>query len=172
MVETADGHRVLVAPDEGVADFVSSTYTFDEVRIEPIGLGRTPDRLSWRSATLVVDLEVGGPTVLGRALSLVPDRLAAAPAWTTVTDPLARLLLSGVRTRGSAGGGRREWYGALGVRRISAVRGSFDAGPLGALAPVDPPCRFGFGSTPSRPSLTRVVTTIEIADKSDITTIL
>ena len=32
-----------------------------------------------------------------------------------------------------------------------------------ALAPVDPPCRFGFSSTPRRPSVTSVVTTIERA---------
>ena len=32
---------------------------------------------------------------------------------------------------------------------------------LGPLAPVDPPCRFGFSSTPRLPSVTSVMTTIE-----------
>ena len=31
------------------------------------------------------------------------------------------------------------------------------------LTPVDPPCRFGFSSTPRRPSVTQVVTTVEAA---------
>ena len=34
MVETAAGHRVLLAPHRDAADFIRSTYTFDEVRIE------------------------------------------------------------------------------------------------------------------------------------------
>ena len=32
MVETADGHRVLVAPSREVAAFIEATYVFDEVR--------------------------------------------------------------------------------------------------------------------------------------------
>ena len=36
MVETAAGHRVLIAPRQEVADFIRSTYSFDELRIEPI----------------------------------------------------------------------------------------------------------------------------------------
>ncbi|HEY1134587.1 MAG TPA: hypothetical protein VGE77_08410, partial [Nocardioides sp.] len=68
----------------------------------------------------------------------------------------------GVRTRGTAGGGRTEWYGATGVRALTSLDGSFAGEPLGALRPVDPPCRFGFSSTPPRPSLTSVVTTIDL----------
>ena len=33
MVERPDGHRILLAPDEGVAEFVGATYTFDETRL-------------------------------------------------------------------------------------------------------------------------------------------
>ena len=36
MVERADGHRMLLAPSEQVAELVSTTYTFDEVRVEPV----------------------------------------------------------------------------------------------------------------------------------------
>ena len=85
-----------------------------------------------------------------------------SPAWCTLTDPVARVLLRGVRTRGSAWGGRREWYGATDVRRILDATGSWEGADLGALAPVDPPCRFGFSSTPTRPSVTTVVTTVEL----------
>ena len=34
MVETAAGHRVLLAPRQEVADFIAATYSFDEVRID------------------------------------------------------------------------------------------------------------------------------------------
>lgn len=160
MVETAAGHRVLLAPTSEVADFVASTYAFDEVRVEPFAVLVGDDTWTVRSDSLELTLTVGAPTALGRLVGLVPRRVAEAPWWCTVTDPVARVVLRGVRTRGSAGGGRREFYGATGVRRLTAAAGSFDGVDLGALAPVDPPPRFGFSSTPRRPSVTEVVTTI------------
>ena len=42
MVETAEGHRVLLAPSQEVADFVATTYHFDEVRIEPVAVTDVP----------------------------------------------------------------------------------------------------------------------------------
>ena len=163
MVEDADGHRVLVAPDERTREFVAATYTFDEHVITPVTVTDTAS--GWRvdSEPLTVDLAVGGPTALGRLLGLVPDRLATDPAWCAVTDPVARVVLRGVRTRGTAGGDRREWYGATSVRSVTAVSGSWRGTDLGVLAPVDPPCRFGFSSTPRRPSVTSVVTTVQRA---------
>ena len=70
-------------------------------------------------------------------------------------------MLPGVRTRGTAGGGRREYYGATDVHRVVALAGTWQGVDLGALAPVAPEPGFGFGSTPRTPSVTTVVTTIE-----------
>jgi len=162
MVEGATGHRVLLAPDERVRDFVAATYSFDEVRIEPVSVRPGPDAWQVTAPSLDLRFTVGGRTPLGRALRMVPRRLASSPAWCAVTDPVARVVLDGVRTRGSAGGGRREWYGATSVRAVTSLAGRFDGTDLGTLADVDPPCRFGFSSTPRRPSLTDVVTTVEV----------
>ena len=157
MVETAGGHRVLLAPDARVRDFVSETYRFDETRIEPVHVD------GWHVVTpsLTLDLTVGRRTALGVLLRAVPARVATAPAWCALTDAVARVVMDGVRTRGTAGNGRREWYGATDQRHVTAMEGVFDGTPLGALRDVDPPCRFGFSSTPRRPSVTTVVTTVE-----------
>ena len=165
MVEDATGHRVLVAPDERTRDFVAATYEFDEHVLARVAI--TDTAAGWRvdSEPLTLDLAIGGRTVLGRVLELVPDRLATAPAFGTLTDPFARVVLRGVRTRGTAGRDRREWYGATSVREITALSGSWRGTDLGTLAPVDPPCRFGFSSTPRRPCVTTVVTTIERAER-------
>ena len=163
MVETASGHRVLLAPRQEVADFIAATYVFDEVRIEPVTVTATADVWLVRSPSLSLDLVVGRRTALGAALRLVPRRLAESPVWCALTDPVARVVLRGVRTRGVAREGRREWYGATDTRAVTSVSGSFDGAALGSLAPVDPPCRFGFSSTPRRPSVTTVVTTVEAA---------
>lgn len=163
MVETAAGHRVLLAPRPEVAEFIAATYTFDETRIEPFEVTDSPTAWAVRSPSLRLDLALGRRTPLGWVLRGVPAGLAQSPAWCTLTDPVSRVLLRGVRTRGTAGNGRREWYGATDVRAVTAATGTFDGTDLGVLAPVDPPCRFGFSSTPRRPTVTTVVTTVESA---------
>jgi hypothetical protein len=162
MVETAAGHRVLIAPTREVADFVAETYTFDEVRVEDIAV--TGPDVVWQvtSRSLSLTIGVGERTLVGRLLSLIPAPVATHPAWASAADPFSRVVLRGVRTRGAAGTGRREWYGATDVRVVVRMHGRFDLTDLGALAPVDPPCRFGFSSTPRRPSVTSVVTTVDV----------
>ncbi len=161
MVETAAGHRVLLAPRQEVADFIGATYSFDEVRLEPFAVTEVGQGWQVRSDSLVLDLTVGPRTPLGLLLRGVPRRLAESSTWCAITDPVARVVLRGVRTRGTAGGGRREWYGATDVHAVTAATGSFDGTDLGALARVLPPPRFGFSSTPARPSVTTVVTTVD-----------
>ncbi|WP_322919385.1 hypothetical protein [Nocardioides renjunii] len=161
MVEEASGHRVLLAPDARVREFVAATYTFDEHVIEPVEVRDTAGGWLVETPSLRLHLVTGRRTPLGAALGLVPARVATAPAWCAVADPVARVVLSGVRTRGTAGNDRREWYGATSVHAVVAIDGSWRGADLGHLAPVDPPCRFGFSSTPRRPSVTDVVTTIE-----------
>ncbi|GAB3019932.1 hypothetical protein GCM10011376_36600 [Nocardioides flavus (ex Wang et al. 2016)] len=161
MVEDAAGHRVLLAPDERVRDFVAATYSFDEHVLGPVVVSDTAD--GWQVSTPSLDLRLGfgRRTPLGAVLGLVPERVATSPAWCGLVDPVARVVVRGVRTRGTAGNDRREWYGATSVHAVSALSGEWRGRDLGSLAPVDPPCRFGFSSTPKRPSVTSVVTTIE-----------
>jgi hypothetical protein len=160
MVERADGHRVLLAPSEEVAAFVAGTYVFDEVRIGPV---RTRvDGIRWRvdADPLALRFTVGRRTPLGRLLRAVPRRLAADPRWIGAIDVVARAVLPGVRTRGSASGGRQEFYGALDLHAVTGAALRWEGADQGGLAPVAPPVRFGFGSTPRRPSLTRIVTLV------------
>lgn len=161
MVEQADGHRLLLAPDDRVAGFVQSTYTFDQVVLSPVLVEDTAAGWHVETDQLDVHLSVGRRTALGRLLRLVPRPVATAPWWAAVTDPVARVVLRGVRTRGSAGSGRREWYAATDVHQVTALTGTWCGESLGALRPVDPPVRFGFSSTPRTPAVTAVVTTVE-----------
>jgi hypothetical protein len=159
MVERPDGHRILLAPTAQVADFVSGTYTFDEVREVPVEV-TVADRWTVRAGPLDLAFTVGRRTPLGALLRAVPRRLATDPRWVTAIDVVARRVLPGVRTRGSAGGGRQEYYAALDLHRITGAQVTWDGADQGGLTPVDPPVRFGFGSTPRSPSLVRVVTLV------------
>ena len=161
MVEDASGHRVLLAPDERVREFVSATYTFDEHVIEPVVVSDVAGGWDVATPSLSLRLAVGARTPLGALLALVPEPVATSPAWCGLVDPVARVVVRGVRTRGTAGNDRREWYGATAVHAVTGLSGTWRGAALGELARVDPPCRFGFSSTPARPSVTSVVTTIE-----------
>jgi hypothetical protein len=160
MLAEPDGTRVLLAPDPRVADFVAATYTFDRVEIGPVEV--EPDPSGWQVTAPGLDLRIvlGRRRLLGGLLRLVPSRLATVPRWAAVTDPVARVALRGVRTRGTAGNGRREYYGATDLHGVRSIAGSWQGSPLGALAPVAPDPAFGFGSTPRKPSVTSLVTTV------------
>ncbi|CAM5552030.1 MULTISPECIES: hypothetical protein [Streptomyces] len=160
MVEGADGRRTLLAPTGEVAAHVAATYRFEDVRVVPVRV--SVDGAEWRvtAGSLALGFAVGRRPLLGTLLRAVPVRLARRPAWAALLDTPARLL-PGVRTRGSAGGGRREWYGAHDLRRITSARATWQDRELGRLTPVEPPVSFGFGSTPRRPALVRVTTTVE-----------
>lgn len=162
MLENADGERLLLAPNRETADFISGTYTFDAVRVVPVKVKVTGD--TWTVAAPPLDLRfvVGRRGILGQLLRAVPAPLARRPAWSALTDYPARVLLDGVRTRGSAGAGRTEWYGAQDLRHLRSASASFEGTDLGPMVPLSPPVRFGFGSAPHRPALTRVTTTVAL----------
>ena len=166
MIAEPDGTRVLLAPDEDVAAFVSTTYRFDRVEIGPVDveIEATSGHSSWHviAPGLELTIGIGRRPALGWLLRLVPGRLATAPVWARLTDPVARVVLCGVRTRGSAGNGRLEYYGATDLRRVADLAGSWQGTDLGRLASVSPEPQFGFGSTPRHPSVTSIVTTIVI----------
>jgi hypothetical protein len=160
MIEEPDGYRLLLAPTEPVAEFVATTYQFDDVVVGGVRVLATRDSRELEAPGLRMTLRLGARPALGVLLRLQPRALARSPAWATLLDPVARTTLRGVRTRGSAGGRRREYYGATDLRRVAAIAGTWRGRPLGEVRPVDPPVRFGFGSVPREPSLTRLVTTI------------
>jgi hypothetical protein len=166
MVERPDGHRLLLAPSAAVAEFVGATYTFDEVRYVPVDLRSQGDEFFLTAGPLHSRFTLGGRSALGLLLRAVPWRLATAPRWIATIDAIARRVLPGVRTVGSAGGGRTEYYGAQDLRRIVAATTTYDGVDQGALRPVAPPVRFGFGSTPTAPSWVRITTLIAGAGNS------
>ncbi|MFJ5212527.1 hypothetical protein [Streptomyces nigra] len=162
MLERADGERLLLAPTPETADFIGATYAFDTVRVVPVEVTVAGRVWTVAAEPLRLRFTTGGRSTLGHLLRAVPGALAGRPAWSDLTDRPARLLMPGVRTRGSAGGGRREWYGARDLRPVTSLSATFEGRDLGALAPVEPPVRFGFGSVPRRPAVTRVTTTVEL----------
>ncbi len=160
MLAEPDGTRWLLAPSAEVAEFVGGTYHFDRVEVGPVLVRSGEDWWDVEAPGLDLTFSLGRRAPVGWLLRLVPRRLATSTAWARVTDPVARVVLRGVRTRGTAGGGRTETYGATDLHRVTSATGTWRGADLGELAPVAPEPGFGFGSTPRRPSVTRLVTTV------------
>ncbi|MFB1294745.1 hypothetical protein ACAG24_004465 [Mycobacterium sp. pW049] len=162
MVEDTDGLRTLLAPNAQIAEFVSQTYTFDQVRTGTVTVGHSADAFTVAGPGLELAGELGGPAPFDWLLRMVPAPLSRAPLWLRAINPVASRLVAGVRTAGTAGNGRREYYGVRRTRRIVAVRGTFGGVDLGGVADLDPPVRFGFSSAPSTPQQVVVTTTIDL----------
>jgi hypothetical protein len=164
MLERADGERVLLAPTRETGGFIANTYAFDQVRVVPVRVEVAGATWTVAAGSLELRFTVGRRGPLGLLLRAVPNFLVIRPAWAAVADVPARLL-PGVRTRGGAGQGRREWYGAQDLLPVTAATAVWERSDLGRLTPVDPPVRFGFGSVPRKPALVRLTTTVELGER-------
>lgn len=162
MLELPSGHRILIAPRQDVADFVAATYSFDEIRIEPVSITHG-DEWSVHTRSLQLRFTPGRRHWVSTVLRLVPAPVRRSSSWAKLCNPVAGRLMPGVQTYGTAGGGRTEWYAASGVRRLSGARATWEGEELGMLAPVSPPVRFGFASSPAEPTLTSLTSYVREA---------
>jgi hypothetical protein len=144
-----DGERVLLAPTQAVADFITSAYRFERVELVEVSGSCDGTRLEVDAGGLCVRL------VAERGWPLPPARLR--PPWVTrfVEGPVARAVM-GVKTYGVTPTGAREWYRADRWSAVVDGAAALDGVDLGAIGPVDPPCRFNFSEPPKRPSITAV----------------
>jgi hypothetical protein len=160
MLQHPSGHRLLLAPTQDVADFISGTYSFDQVMVVEVKALLADRLLTVDAGPLTLRAVMGRRTLLGAALRAVPRPLARHTAWLRAISPLAAVLSPGARTAGTAGRGRLEYYGVTDLHRISSAVLSWDGVDAGALAPIRPGVNFGFSSVPARPAVARVRTTI------------
>lgn len=147
-----DDTRTLLAPNDEVADYVTSIYDFDSVRTGPLRVESDGRRTVVEGFGLVLDLS-------GGRLRPVP---VPRPLWFTarVEGPIAKALM-GVVTAGVSPTGVREWYQTRGWRWVVEGSGSLDGEELGAPVPIERPLGVGFSEPPRRPSIVSVKVTIE-----------
>ena len=100
MVEHADGRRVLLAPTTRWPTYVAGVYEFDDVVVTELVAAREPGRLLVHGGPLEIELAVGRRDGLGWLLRSVPRSSRPARRGRPSIDPVARIVLRGVRTRG------------------------------------------------------------------------
>ena len=161
MWRDAAGRRLLLASSPEAAGFIEDQYAFDEVRVGPVSIQRTGERIEISAGELRLGLRLHRRGLPSHLLGLQPARLRTLPGWIRAQDVLARpvlgpLLFGGGRTRltGTTRAGVREWYAIHDFRRASASAdaGARDLGPVGACSPAG----FGFSEFPDGAAMVRV----------------
>lgn len=160
MVQSAEGTRTLLAPTSAIADYVAGAYSFDIVRTVPLTVSMGEDSLALDAGPLSVRAELGETTAVGRVLGLIPRAIGTDPRWLKAINPIAKILMPGVRTAGSTKDGRQQFYGVTGARLLTSATASWAGDPLGVLTSVRPRVGFGFSSVPKKPQVVDVTTTV------------
>jgi len=137
-----DGQRVLLAPEHG-ADYITSIYSYDEVRVQPVDVSLGEVTMSVASGDLRLTIDLGSFVVP------LPPRPRFVTA--TVENWCSRALL-GTRTYGVSPTGVKEWYRTRKIVRVTAASGLLADEDLGELRPIEGPLGFGFTDPPRPPS--------------------
>ena len=146
-----DGTRVLIAPTQEIADYVTAMYSFDEVILEEI-VSKEEGRcltVKCKSMDLQFSWKKGFAIPFKRSLLFIA----------TVELFFARLIFS-TRTYGLTRNNRREWYAIDRVSNLSQASAKIGGNNVGNMAPMNPPCKFGFSEAPKKPASCEVRTHI------------
>jgi len=162
-----DGSRVLFAPRDDVATFVTEHYTFEEASVSPVRVerdGASTVRLA--AGPIELMLRARRRELGGQLVRLRPRALRERRAWIAVEDALLRPLFSplfgasDVHVRGHTRNGAREWYAIHDVLAADATA-RLDGRDLGETSSTPVPAGFGFSEVPATPSIVRVTSLIE-----------
>ena len=138
-----DGTRVLIAPTQEIADYVTDMYTFDEVILENITTtqGGRNLKINCSSMELEFTWNRGFSIPFKRSLFFI----------STVELFFAKLLFS-TRTYGITKNNRKEWYAIDRVSKVIQATAKIKGIDVGSLSPMNEPCKFGFSEAPKKPS--------------------
>jgi hypothetical protein len=147
-----NGNRTLLSPSEKHAEYVSSLYSFEEIRIVPVDVKIDGKSISVKADDFSVSMSWGFrfPLPFPRPLWFI----------SSVENFFAKTLF-GTRTHGIANNGSEEWYS---IRSISWLKGAsaiVSGDNLGAMSSRTESSCFGFSEPPIRPAAVSLSSIIE-----------
>ena len=147
-----NGNRTLLSPSEIHAEYVSSLYSFEEIRIVPVDVKIDGKSISVKADDFSVYMSWGFrfPLPFPRPLWFI----------SSVENFFAKTLF-GTRTHGIANNGSEEWYS---IRSISWLKGAsaiVSGDNLGAMSSRTESSCFGFSEPPIRPAAVSLSSIIE-----------
>lgn len=167
-----DRQRVLLAPTEQVAAYVSALYSFDVVECVRVEGGWDGAAVAVTAGAVRVRMLTDRRDARSWLFALRPKRLRRSPRWITLEDRLARPFVGrviggadGVRAAGIAPGGQHEYYGIEDYRPVAEASLTVAGRDAGALRPLPADLGVGLSSFPTRPAVVHVTTLIEAAQR-------
>lgn len=151
MLAKPDGTRILFAPSKEHADYVSSLYSFEEVRVIPINVERGTNKIKVEADDLVVNMEWIGGIILP----------FPRPRWFIAKiENLFAGFIFGTKTYGITNNGRKEWYCVKKISKIRCATAELGEENLGEMSDFQINACFGFSEPPRKPSSIRVTSMI------------
>lgn len=146
-----DGTRVLIAPNQEIADYVTAMYSFDEVLLEEVltSLDERSIKVNCKTMDLEFSWNRGFPIPFKRSLLFIQ----------TIELFFAKLIFS-TRTYGITKDNRKEWYAIDRVSHVKTATAHINGKNAGKFKPMKEPCKFGFSEAPEKPSSCMVRTHI------------
>ncbi|MFL2696931.1 MAG: hypothetical protein ACJ0F6_00560 [Acidimicrobiales bacterium] len=155
---TPDGQRILLAGNQEVADFVTSIYNFDDVRIGDLQTESDGRVTTVKGLGLNLHLSGGIARVIPFSRPLSFTRF--------IERPLAKILM-GVETFGTSSRGVSEWYQARKWRWVKDGSVSVDGISLGSPLEFSEPINVGFSEPPARPAIVSLQVAIKFPSDSN-----
>ena len=139
----SNGSRILLSPRENLAEYVSSLYSFEEVKITPIEVKRNNREISVKAGNLEVKM----------AWSLAFPIPIWRPKWfISVFENAIATRFFNTSTFGMTRNGRREWYSIRGISKVIHGECIIDGVNIGQSKNFEIDACFGFSEPPKWPS--------------------
>ncbi len=148
-----DGTKVLIAPNQKIANYISSLYDFDIIKIEKLDIESDENMMKIETKNLNCHFE------WSRGVSFL---IKKRPLWFVASiEYFFGWLIFGTKTYGKTKNGKKEWYAVDRLSRLTLADVEFNGKNLGGQTKFHPKANFGFSDPPKMPCSALVRSHIE-----------
>lgn len=148
-----DGTKVLIAPNQKIANYISSLYDFDIIKIEELDIESDENMMKIETKDLNCHFE------WSRGVSFL---IKKRPLWFVASiEYFFGWLIFGTKTYGKTKNGKKEWYAVDRLSRLTLADVEFNGKNLGKQTKFHPKANFGFSDPPKMPCSALVRSHIE-----------
>jgi hypothetical protein len=148
-----DGTKVLIAPNQKIANYISSLYDFDIIKIEELDIESDENMMKIETKDLNCHFE------WSRGVSFL---IKKRPLWFVASiEYFFGWLIFGTKTYGKTKNGKKEWYAVDRLSRLTLADVEFNGKNLGEQTKFHPKANFGFSDPPKMPCSALVRSHIE-----------
>jgi len=149
----SDGTKILIAPNQEIANYISSMYEFDIIKIEEIRIEESINQIKIETTDINCHFKWSG------GISFMTKK---RPLWfISSVEYLFGWLIFGTKTHGKTKNGKKEWYAVDRLSKLISARADINGEDLGKFTSFYPKANFGFSDPPKMPSSVLVRSHIE-----------